>query len=156
MRRPTNFSWVIPNQLAGSGRPMTKHDVQWWRKQGVEAVISLTENPIPNEWIKPAGVTYRHNPLQDHNPPTVEEIDSALDFISKQIENNKPVVVHCAAGQGRTGSVLAGYFIKQQGLSAKDAIKKIRRLRPLSIEGRQEQSLYHYEEYLKNKKSADE
>ncbi|MBI2938499.1 MAG: dual specificity protein phosphatase family protein [Thaumarchaeota archaeon] len=154
MRRPTNFSWVIPNQLAGSGRPMAERDLHWWRRQGVEAVITLTEYPIPEEWVKSSGVRYLHNPLQDHNAPSVEEIDRALDFILKQMDDGKPVVVHCAAGQGRTGSVLAGYFIKQQGLSAEDAIRKIRQIRPRSIEGQQEQSLYRYEEYLNNGKRS--
>ncbi len=153
MKRPTNFSWVIPNQLAGSGRPMAKRDLQWWRKQGVEAVITLTENPLPVGWINSSGLRYLHNPLQDHNPASVEEITTALDFILKEIDSGKSVVVHCAAGEGRTGSILAGYFIKQLGLSAEDAIKKIRQLRPRSIERQQEQALYWYEDYLKNGKA---
>ena len=43
------------------------------------------------------------------------------------------VAVHCAAGLGRTGTVLAAWFVTQ-GLSAQNAIARVRRLRPGSVE----------------------
>ena len=43
------------------------------------------------------------------------------------------VAVHCLAGRGRTGTVLAAYFV-HRGLSAREAIQKVRDLRPGSIE----------------------
>jgi atypical dual specificity phosphatase len=44
------------------------------------------------------------------------------------------VSVHCACGRGRTGTMLACYFVKHNGLSADNAIRAIRRLRPGSID----------------------
>jgi atypical dual specificity phosphatase len=43
------------------------------------------------------------------------------------------VNVHCRAGKGRTGTVLAAYFVSK-GMSAAEALQRVRELRPGSIE----------------------
>jgi atypical dual specificity phosphatase len=154
MNRPWNFSWVINGTIAGSGIPMSRNDIMWLKNKGIKSIISLTDEPLNNQWIKEMNIEYHHEPLQDHLPPSVKEMDRAVDFIIKQESEGRPIVVHCAAGQGRTGSVLAGYFVKQQGLSALQAINKIRSIRPRSIESAQEVSLSQYENFL-NKNKTD-
>jgi atypical dual specificity phosphatase len=60
-------------------------------------------------------------------------------------------LVHCAAGKGRTGTILGAYLLKKENLSAKEAITRIRNLRPGSIQtDSQENSLFEYEKYLRD------
>lgn len=81
----------------------------------------------------------------------MDEINLAVDFINEQIRNKQAVMVHCAAGLGRAGTILACYFIKYKNFSAKQAIKKIRDERPGSIQSEsQELAIGFYEKHVKN------
>lgn len=131
-KKPTNFSWLINDKLAGSGMPTSVSEIDWILKQGVKSIVTMTENSLPESWVK--NVKYLHVPTEDFSAPDMEQIDEAVEFIRIRIENNEPVMVHCAAGIGRTGTILACYLVKYQKISAKDAIQKVRKERPGSIQ----------------------
>jgi len=60
-------------------------------------------------------------------------------------------MVHCAAGLGRAGTILACYFVKYKKLTADSAIKKIRNERPGSIQSEiQELAIGFFEKHVKN------
>jgi atypical dual specificity phosphatase len=143
-RKPTNFSWLLDNKLAGSGMPTTHSEIDWVVKQGVRSIVTMTEESLPDSWVQ--GIKYLHVPTEDFSAPDMKQIDQAVDFIQERIQNNEPVMVHCAAGVGRTGTILACYLIKYQKLSAKDAIEKVRKERPGSIQSESQElaiSLYY-------------
>ena len=143
-RKPTNFSWLIDNKLAGSGMPTSVSEIAWIQKQGVRSIITMTENSLPESWVK--NIKYLHVPTEDFSAPDMEQIDEAVEFIQTRLENDEPVMVHCAAGIGRTGTILACYLVKYQKISAKDAIQKVRKERPGSIQSESQEiaiGLYH-------------
>jgi len=143
-RKPTNFSWLIEDKLAGSGMPTSLSEVDWVVKQGVRSIVTMTENALPESWVK--DVKYLHVPTEDLSAPDMDKIDEAVEFINIRIQNDEPVMVHCAAGIGRTGTILACYLIKYHKHSAKDAIQKVRKERPGSIQSESQElaiSLYY-------------
>ena len=131
-KRPTNFSWLIEEKLAGSGMPTSFDELDWILRQGVKSIVTMTENALPEKWVSDIG--YLHVPTPDFTAPDMERIDLAVDFIHENITGNQAVMVHCAAGMGRAGTILACYLIKYQKFSAKEAIEKIRKERPGSIQ----------------------
>jgi len=148
-KKPTNFSWFIEETLAGSGMPTTHDELEWVLKQGVKSIVTMTENALPESWVD--DVNYLHVPTTDLSSPDMDKIDTAVDFIHKRINNKEPVMVHCAAGMGRTGTVLACYLVKYQKYSAKDAIEKVRTERPGSIQSEtQELAIQFYEKHTSN------
>ena len=148
-KKPTNFSWLIEEKLAGSGIPTSLDEFEWLLNQGVKSIVTMTEKSLPDNWTHK--IDYLHIPTADFHAPNMEEIDSAVEFIQNQIENNQSVMVHCAAGLGRAGTILACYFIKYKKLSAIQAIKKIRDERPGSIQSDvQELAISYYEKYVRN------
>jgi len=148
-KKPTNFSWFIGETLAGSGMPTTHDELEWVLKQGVKSIVTMTENALPESWVE--DVNYLHVPTTDLTSPDMDKIDTAVDFIHKRINNKEPVMVHCAAGMGRTGTILACYLMKYQKYSAKDAIEKVRTERPGSIQSEgQELAIQFYEKHTSN------
>lgn len=148
-KRPTNFSWLIKERLAGSGMPTSFDEFEWIRSQGVRSIVTMTQSPLPDEWTR--DMEYLHVPTPDLTAPDMERIDSAVEFIDGQIQNNHPVMVHCAAGMGRAGTILACYFVKYRKLSAVEAIKKIRDERPGSIQSKvQELAIGYYERHIRD------
>jgi atypical dual specificity phosphatase len=133
MAPPQGFSWVEKPQLAALARPGSVDDLRWLRQQGVEVLLSLTEDRLPRDWTDEAGLLVYHVPLEDMEPPTQEQLDRCVSAVTRALEQNLAVAVHCGAGLGRTGVVLAAYLVAR-GLTAPAAIARVRKLRPHSIE----------------------
>jgi atypical dual specificity phosphatase len=133
MPAPDRFSWIDQPRLAAMARPESLDELAWLRQQGIELLISLTEDPPRRDWINEAGLFLLHVPVVDMDAPTQEQLNQSLSAVSRAHEQNMGVGIHCGAGLGRTGVILACYFVSKN-LSAKNAIARVRRLRPGSIE----------------------
>jgi atypical dual specificity phosphatase len=132
------FYWVIEDVIAGCSRPGAggghlDRDLETLRGHGIGALLSLTESPLPPGALERHGLLGLHLPVDDFHAPTTNQMLDALDFLDKARSTSTPIAVHCLAGQGRTGTVLAAYLIRG-GLSAEQAIAEIRGICPGAIE----------------------
>ena len=130
---PAGFTWVDKPHLAGLGMPAAAEDLAWLRRNGIDVLVSLTEDPVPRGWVNDAGLMVVHVPVPDMEAPTDRQLDHLLDTIRRANASGMGVAVHCGAGMGRTGTVLAAYFVAK-GMAAKDAVARVRELRPGSVE----------------------
>ena len=142
-----NFSWMIEGKLAGSAIPTSFDEVQLVMEQGIKSIVTVREEPLDETWTK--DVKYVHILSNDMGVPEFNDLVQAVDFIHKRITNNEPVLVHCLAGLGRTGAILACYLVKYQNLSADEAIQQIREERPGSIQSYpQEEIIFQFEKSI--------
>ena len=145
--KPDNFSWLIDGKLAGSAIPTSKDEIKWVQEQGVKSIVTIREEPLADEWIK--DVNYLHIMSNDMGVPEFDDLIHAIDFIHRRITNNEFVLVHCLAGLGRTGTVLACYLVKYQNMTADEATQKVREERPGSIQSYpQEEIIFQFEKSL--------
>lgn len=144
-----NFSWLEQGVLAGMARPTgTPNDLHELKQAGIDAIVSLTEMPILPSLLSEFGFAYRHLPVPDFCAPKQEQIEEFVAFVKGMKKESKVVVVHCAAGMGRTGTMLSSFLVSE-GTSARDAIETVRLLRPGSVETpEQERAIYEYERTL--------
>ncbi|MSU79851.1 MAG: protein phosphatase [Gemmataceae bacterium] len=154
MSSPDGFSWIDKPRLAAMGRPYELDDYRWLREQGLQLIVCLTEDAPARSWINDAGLLSLHVPITDMTAPTQEQINRCITAIDKAHAQTLGVGIHCAAGLGRTGTILACWMIAQENMNARDAITRIRRLRPGSIETDEQTDAVH--EYARRKKAQAE
>src|SRR5262245_46522678 len=140
MSEPYNFSWIDERWLAAMGMPDEPENLAWLRSQGIELVITLTEDPLRRDWLGDAGLLSLHVPVVDMAAPTLEQVAECVSAIEKAHVQNMGVAVHCYAGRGRTGTILASYLVSQ-GMTAEEAIEHVRQLRPGSIETEEQEDV---------------
>jgi atypical dual specificity phosphatase len=149
-----NFSFVVPKTLAGMARPGSSgklsEDLTFLRYEGIRAILSLSEAPLEEDVVRQKEFAYLHVPVDDFTAPTMEQVEKCVSFIERMTSvEDKPVVVHCGAGCGRTGTILACYWVSR-GKAADEAIDLVRAERPCSIETESQKALvYQYEEHLR-------
>jgi atypical dual specificity phosphatase len=133
MSQPSAFSWIDKPLLAAMARPTDPDELIWLRQQGIQLLLTLTEDRLRRDWVEEAGLLVFHVPMIDMEAPCLELLDQCVSAIRRANERQMGVAVHCGAGLGRTGVVLAAYLV-DKGMTAENAISRARRLRPGSIE----------------------
>ncbi len=143
---PRHFSWILPGKLAGMGRPGllgdADDDLFSVAIHGITLLVSTTERPLPTTMLRPYGIRGHHLPIRDMGIPSEREALRGVGVILDAIDRGEAVAVHCRAGLGRTGTILACVLV-HRGRSATEAIAELRAIRPGYLQTRGQESFVH-------------
>jgi atypical dual specificity phosphatase len=143
--RPGNFSWIIKGELAGRARPDDEAQLRWLKTVGIRAIVCLNrEHPLEEKQVTGLGFEYLFIPVRDFAAPKHEQMVEFVSFAREMIEQQRPVLVCCGAGIGRTGTMLAVYLVSQCA-SAEEALRKIEENRGIGVESyAQREAVFEY------------
>jgi atypical dual specificity phosphatase len=140
---PHAFDWLVPQQLAACVNPSVAEQAAVELESGrVRLLINLHERPDPPEMLRRLNAEPLHLPVSDSNPPTQDQLERGVAAIGEALGRGERVAVHCGAGLGRTGTLLAAYLVSQ-GHGAEDAIARVRAARPGSVETLEQEAAVH-------------
>jgi hypothetical protein len=130
--------WVLNNLLAGRPGPTRiPWNLQSLYDGGIRAVVSLAQEVQVEDLTSYGFIHYRGN----FPPITLFSVGMrkafiymALPvwrFIDTQVTAGTPTLVHCFAGQDRTGVILSGYLVTYCGMKPEKAVEQVRAVNPL-------------------------
>ena len=112
------------------------------REMGVELVVRLNEAQYDPAELAAHGLGHLHLEFADCTSPP-DHVAAA--FLRAADEAAGAVAVHCRAGLGRTGTLIALWLMRSRGFTAREAMGWLRIMRPGSIIGEQQHYLVQAE-----------
>jgi atypical dual specificity phosphatase len=137
------FDWLIDEQLGACVNPSVGKEAAADLRTGrVGLLINLHERPDPAELLQQLGAETLHLPVPNSDAPSQAQLDTGVGAIGAALERGTRVAVHCGAGLGRSGTLLAAYLVSQ-GWEAEAAMARVRAVRPGSIETLEQEQAVH-------------
>lgn len=123
---------VVGEGLWRGGAP-TAEGYRALASRGVRTIVDLRaeETHVPHALVRSLGFSLVHIPVRDGQPPSPAQVERFADVMSRPAGL---VFVHCQAGVGRTGSMVAAYLVGTGRADATSAIRRTLAVGPPSLE----------------------
>jgi len=115
------------------GAPTYARDYAFLLERGITAVVNIrAEREDDVAFYDAHGIAYVRYAVPDVAVPDEAVIGAAADWIAARVAAGATVLVHCAKGRGRSATLVAGYLMREEGLTFDEARDLLRSKRPLT------------------------
>ncbi|MBI2872427.1 MAG: dual specificity protein phosphatase family protein [Chloroflexi bacterium] len=152
MGLPPNFRW-FDQWVAGAAKPLPDELDDLATQEHIFGLVrleTLEGSKVTPEQVAAAGMVDLHEPIDNRFVPTLEQAERVLAFIHGMVASERKVLVTCGVGAGRTGTIVACYFV-DKGLDGEAAIRLVGCLQ----EPAQERFVRQYAELRRARSAAD-
>jgi protein-tyrosine phosphatase len=119
-------SQIRPNVYLGG--QYYRLGLRQFKKWGVTGVISMRLTP-PLGFTKVAWLEVLHLPTPDQQAPSIEQLNTGVEFIHRHLDLGGSVYIHCRYGEGRGPTMVIAYLMST-GVSFTQAKKEVQAVRP--------------------------
>jgi cell division cycle 14 len=153
-----DLTWICPKFLAFAGPHNSysrtkdgivnltpEHYISYFQEKRVTLVVRLNEKCYEEAKFLDAGIDFLDLYFPDGSNPSMDFINL---FLQKCETTPGAVAVHCKAGLGRTGTLIASYLMKHHLFKAEEIIGYLRLCRPGSVIGPQQDFLQEIQPLL--------
>lgn len=137
-----NFSWVVDQFLAASEYPDDEKKLKFLKSQGIISIVTLSERKIDDNLISKYKFLNLYLQIKDFDVPKLSDVLKFLRWMKLMEKWRIPTLVHCDAGIGRTGTMLAIYFLSK-GKSPKESIEFVKEKRGFKLESLKQESFIY-------------
>jgi len=147
MSKLTRLPFGFPGEIYRSPMPMGPYDprhelLEAYTAAGIQLVVMLSaegeDQRLAGQDLsglyRQNGMEVLHLPVVDFHTPDQAAMSKVLEQIQSAASQGQNVVVHCSAGLGRTGMLLACLAKQTQGMDGAAAIQWVRQYIPGAVE----------------------
>ena len=141
LRGPTDLGERDYSDDKGYRQFSPRHYVDIFQQIGVTTVIRLNAPEYDRADFTSNGIAHHDLFFEDCTSPPPDIVDRFFDLVDRA---QGVVAVHCMAGLGRTGTLIALYMMRSCGFAPREAMGWLRIVRPGCVIGEQQHFLCNY------------
>lgn len=126
MEQPQNgdLNWIVPGKLlalagpTAHNWPITKFN-EYAKNHSIGSMVRLNRAHYPAEEVTKADIEHIEMFMHDGTNPTPQNVRDFIQLVDRMNSKKLAVAVHCRAGLGRTGTMIAAYLLFQYARDVK-------------------------------------
>ena len=146
------MNWIVPDKILALAGPTEdvypiEEFVNFARQNQINTMVRLNRPHYNAQVVQSHGIRHVEMFMPDGGIPAWSQIEEFYQ-LAEAAWSTGAMAVHCRAGLGRTGTMIATFLIRKFSLEASHVVAYLRMMRPGSVLGMQARFLHTYDQSI--------